>query len=76
MSLTRKQINHILGNIPQSLKGMAKTIERLSRLSCKHCRSEAYIRLQHIQEDLLRHGMDLDTVRKNWDEQIKSSDDE
>ena len=66
MSWSRKQINHVLGNKPLALKGIAKAIERLGSLSCKHCRQEVYEKLKHIEEELIRHAKDLDALRKNW----------
>jgi hypothetical protein len=67
MTWTKKQVNHVLGNIPMVMKGMAAEIDRLSGLSCKYCRYDAYESLQHIKKDLLRHGGDLDALRKHWE---------
>lgn len=57
-----KEIHHILRNKSQCLKGAAKEIERLSRLSCKHCRFKTYEELLNIAKKLKEYGKELDDL--------------
>ena len=55
-----EQIQHVLRNKIQCLCGAATEIERLARLSCRHCRYETFIRLTIIAGKLREYAKELD----------------
>jgi len=57
-----KEIHHILRNKSQCLKGAAKEIERLGKLSCNHCRYKVYEELLNLAKNLKKYGKELDDL--------------
>lgn len=57
-----KEIHHVLRNKSQCLKGAAKEIERLGRLSCKHCRHKVYEDLIKLAQNLKNYSKELDDL--------------
>ena len=53
------KIKHVLRNKSVCLTGVAKEIERYSKLSCKHCRTDVYENLLKIASSLREYSKEL-----------------